>query len=90
MHMASDDDVVHTEREPIGSVLNGFGIHPLEKGDTVLEAFILIKILDEQGNSSWSFRTTSEPNNEELLGALLVQVDVLRRSLTDAWFPLDE
>ncbi|MEV8506808.1 hypothetical protein AB0368_18630 [Actinoplanes sp. NPDC051475] len=75
------DDV----RIPIDEALPGFKLHPLEPGWTPLEAFVLVKCLDEDGDHSWSFRTTNPLNLEELLGALTVQVEVLRRKLVSHW-----
>ena len=72
-------------RIPIGDALPGFKLHPLEAAWTPLEAFVLIKCLDEDGDHSWSFRTTNPLNLEELLGALTVQVEVLRRKLASHW-----
>jgi hypothetical protein len=60
-------------------------IHPFEAGEVPLSAFVLVKVLDSDGSPSWSFRTTEPPNREELLGALTVQVDLLRKSLLDDW-----
>ena len=77
----SDDD----DRQPIGNVLPGFRLHPLEPGWTPLQAFVLIKALDEDGEAAWSFRTSEVLNLEELLGALTVQVDILRRKLARNW-----
>ena len=73
------------KRVPIGDALSGLEIHALDPGDTPLEAFVLIKMLDDEGQPSWSYRTTSRLNREELLGALTVQVDVLRKELRDEW-----
>jgi hypothetical protein len=72
-------------RVPITEVLSGLSIHPLEPGETPLEAFVLIKCLDAEGDPSWSYRTTNRLNREELLGALTVQVDVLRHELRAEW-----
>jgi hypothetical protein len=41
--------------------------------------------LDADGDVGWSYRTTNRLNREELLGALTVQVDVLRKELRDEW-----
>jgi hypothetical protein len=60
-------------------------LHPLEPGHTAIEAFVLVKVLDEGGKVSWAYRTTNRLNREELLGALTVQVDVLRKELRDEW-----
>jgi hypothetical protein len=75
------DDV----RVPVSEVLSGLAIHPLEPGETALEAFVLIKCLDAEGHAGWSYRTTNRLNREELLGALTVQVDVLRHELRHEW-----
>ena len=72
-------------RVPVADVLAGLEVHPLEPGDTPVEAFVLIKLLDRDGRVSWSYRTTNALNREELLGALMVQVDVLRKELRDEW-----
>jgi hypothetical protein len=77
--------VAEEERKPIGEVLPGLTLHPLQDSWTPLDAFVLIKSLDADGESSWSFRTTSKLNLEELLGELMVQTEVLRRRLVDRW-----
>ncbi|UWP86906.1 hypothetical protein [Dactylosporangium fulvum] len=66
-------------------VLRGLEVHPLEPGETAVEAFVLIKVLDSQGDIAWSYRTTNRLSREELLGALIVQVDLLRKELRDEW-----
>jgi hypothetical protein len=63
------------ERHDIAEVLRGFKIHPLDPDEVPLEVFLLIKARDSEGRDSWSYRTTKRPNREELLGALMVQVD---------------
>ncbi|WP_345802875.1 hypothetical protein AAIB33_07275 [Microbacterium sp. AZCO] len=73
------------ERVPIADALSGLEVHPLEKGETAIEAFVLIKTLDRDGNVSWGYRTTNRLNREELLGALVVQVAVLKKELRDEW-----
>lgn len=72
-------------RIPLADALPGMGIHPLEDGEVPISAFLLIKLLDEDGDPSWSFRTTEAPNQEELLGALMIQVDLLKASLLSDW-----
>lgn len=73
------------ERRPIDEVLPGFTLHPLENGWTPLQAFVLVKSLDDEGESRWSFRTSEPFNLEELLGALTVQTDMLRNRLVSMW-----
>jgi hypothetical protein len=73
------------ERQPMAEVLPGQSIHPLQPGWTALEAFVLVKCLDESGRSSWVYRTTNPLNREELLGALNVQVGILKKELMEEW-----
>lgn len=73
------------ERSPIEQVLPGMSLHPLEKGWTPLQAFVLVKALDDDGDPAWCFRTSEQLNLEELLGALTLQVDLLRRKLVKLW-----
>jgi hypothetical protein len=73
------------ERVPIEEALPGFKLHPLDDGWTPLHAFVLVKALDGDGASSWSFRTSEPLNLEELLGALTVQVEILKERLVTEW-----
>jgi hypothetical protein len=73
------------DRVPIGEVLSELQLRPLPEDWTPVEAFVLIKCVDSDGDAQWAYRTTSAPNREELLGALTVQVDVLRKELLDEW-----
>ena len=73
------------ERVPIEEALPGFKIHRLDEGWTPLQAFVLIKALDDEGDPVWSFRTSESFNLEELLGALVVQQETLRRKLVREW-----
>ena len=72
-------------RRPIAEVLGGLEIHPLDAKWSPMEAFVLVNCLDEDGRSTWSYRTTHPMNREELLGALVVHVDLLRKELIDEW-----
>lgn len=74
------------KRHPIGEVLSNFEIHGLPPGWTALEGIVLVKCLDEEGVSSWAFRTTPGVNDEELLGALTVRTDLLRKELLEAYW----
>jgi hypothetical protein len=44
-------------------------------------------VLDADGDITWSFRHTesSSPNREELLGALSVQIELLKNWLVEEW-----
>lgn len=80
--MAADEG---KERMLITDVLGPVRIHPLPERWTPVEAIVLIKSLDEEGHSSWCYRTTHPPNREELLGALIAHTDLLRKELLDEW-----
>jgi hypothetical protein len=72
------------ERMPISTVLPGVRLHPLEYGARPTFVFALIKYQDAEGEG-WSYRTSGAPNREELLGALNVQYEVLKRELMRDW-----
>ena len=73
------------ERLPIEQVLPGHRLHPMDVGWTPLASFHLIKCLDDDGDVTWSFRTSEPLNLEELIGALVVQTETLRRKLVRQW-----
>jgi hypothetical protein len=72
-------------REPVEQVLAGLQLHPLPEGWAPLEGIVLVKCLDQEGHPSWAFRTTAGLNDEELLGALTVRMDLLRKELLEAF-----
>jgi hypothetical protein len=73
------------DRVPVAEVLRGLEVHKLDVNWTPVEAFVLVKCLDENGESCWAFRTTNRLNREELFGALQIQADVLRNKLVAEW-----
>ena len=73
------------DRIPVAEVLVGMALAPLPSDWTPVEALVLIKCLDEEGSSTWCYRTTAPPNREELLGALVVQMELLRKELLEEW-----
>ena len=73
------------ERVPVEQVMTGMTLQQLPEGWTPVEGLVLMKCLDEEGHSVWVYRTTAVPNREELLGALIVHTDLLRRELAGDW-----
>jgi hypothetical protein len=73
------------ERISVGEALKGLMIYPLEDAWTALDCLVLIKCLDEEGNSTWAFRATRGLNREELLGALTVHREFLLQELLEEW-----
>ncbi|MBC7631580.1 hypothetical protein [Aeromicrobium sp.] len=78
-------DDIEEARMPVGQVLNGLTIHPLADGDRALSAFVMVKVADPDGDTGWAFRTTEPPNLEELLGALMIQVELVKKSILEEW-----
>lgn len=77
--------------EPIGQVLgDGFRVPPLLPGWTALEGIVLVKCLNADGRSSWAFRETEGLNDEELIGALTVQLDLMRQRVIEMYDEEDE
>jgi hypothetical protein len=74
-----------TERVPISDVIPDVAIHPLADGWTPLETFLLVKCLDNDGDATWSFRTSVRMNRQELLGALTVQMELLKKEFMEEW-----
>ncbi len=77
---------VDDDRAPVGEVLGeGFLVPRLPKGWTPLEGIVLVKCLDDEGHSSWAFRMTRGVNDEELLGALTVRLELAKRETVDLY-----
>lgn len=77
--MSSPDRVSLSELFPHATVT------PLGEGEAVENAFLLLQCTDSEGERTWSYRTTGQFNLEELLGALTVQVELVRQELLRAW-----
>jgi hypothetical protein len=77
--------VTDEDRIPIEQALPGVTLHRLPASWTPVEALVLIKCLDEDGDVTWCYRTSAKPNREELLGALVVHTDLLRKELLEEW-----
>jgi hypothetical protein len=71
--------------QPIGEVLRGLEIEPVPNGWTVVDALVLVKCLNAEGEPIWSLRFTDGLNSEELLGALQIQVELLKRGILEDW-----
>ncbi|MFC0038438.1 hypothetical protein [Actinomadura rayongensis] len=69
----------------IGEALPGIEVLPLPERWTALGGIVLVKCLDEEGHPSWAFRTTDGFSDEELLGALTIRTDMLRRDCLAAY-----
>jgi hypothetical protein len=46
---------------------------------------VLIKAADEDGDATWAWRDTGNLSDEELIGALTVQLELLKRGVLSTW-----
>jgi len=77
--------------EPIGQVLgDNFRVPSLPDGWTALDGIVLVKCLNEDGRAAWSFRETEGLNEEEVIGALTVQLDLMRERTKALYIGDDE
>ncbi|GEA84842.1 hypothetical protein GCM10009774_33160 [Cellulomonas gelida] len=82
----SDDSEQDDDRLPAEEALPNLRLHPLDDEDDWDFAFVMIRLKSRQGSDpGWAYRTSSAPNRTELLGALQMQVDLLRRELLAEW-----
>ncbi len=69
----------------VGEALSTMQIRPLPTGWSPLEAFVLVKCIDESGRANWLFRTTSGINDEELLGSMVIQTELIKADILRSW-----
>lgn len=77
-----DADAYNEPRTPIGDALPGMEIHALK--DPADFVFVLARTKDADG-SGWCYRRSAAPNREELLGALMIQAEILKREIAAEW-----
>jgi hypothetical protein len=58
---------------------------PVPDGWTVVDALVVAKSLNAEGEPIWSLRFTDGLNSEELLGSLEIQVQLLKRDIFNNW-----
>lgn len=80
--MEANKDPLRDEPEevllPIEDVLPGARILDLPEGTSWVGLLILVRTRDESGQPGWSVRRTEGLTDEELLGMVTVQADMLR------------
>jgi hypothetical protein len=69
---------------PAAEVVRGLTVGTgLPQSWTPVAAIVLVKCLDEDGEPTWAFRTSDGLNDEELLGALTVRLELLKQHLLE-------
>lgn len=58
-------------------------LEPLLDDWTAIGVVALIKCIDRDGSESWSFRTSEDLNDEEVLGALTVRTEMAKAWLVE-------
>ncbi|MCO1580893.1 MULTISPECIES: hypothetical protein [unclassified Crossiella] len=72
-------------RQSVGQVLRGLELFPLPDGWTPIEALAVVKCLDASGTPTWCTRRTAGINDEELLGTMVLQSELLKRDILSDW-----
>lgn len=79
------------KRYPVAEVFPNIEVDGdlVREGESVEFAFLVFKLVGpDDSEAGWSYRTTAAPNREELLGALEIKIEALKRQITaDAEFP---
>lgn len=68
----------------------GLDLPPLEPEHIPLEAVVLIKCLDEDGEPTIEIRSTDGLNSWDRIGMLTVALDVTREQAASCWRPTDD
>jgi hypothetical protein len=76
--MDHDDSERVSATEVVRGLTVGSG---LPQSWTPVAAIVLVKCLDEDGEATWAFRTSDGLNDEELLGALTVRLELQKKYL---------
>lgn len=80
--MAKPNELGHL---PIGEVFQGAYLSPLPDGCVVETMIVFTKLRLGDGESTWQWRSPGLTNREELLGALIMQVEMLKENLLESW-----
>lgn len=76
------------EDVPIGEVLPGIRIGELPDNGIPISALVLVKYLDPtEESTAWAIRSTGDLNDQETLGALIMESDRLRDHILEGWRP---
>lgn len=74
-----------SERLPIGDVFPGVYLAPLPGNCVAETVFVFTRVRFDDGTTEWSWVSPGITNQEELLGALIMQVEMLKASLLESW-----
>jgi hypothetical protein len=78
------------EYKPAGEVLGSAKLVPLPDSAMVVDAVVLIKAMDADGDVGWYTRFTEDLSTVEAVGALTVACDLERRRALSIYEPEDD
>jgi hypothetical protein len=70
-----------TEKFKVGPI----ELNALPDGWTPIAATAIVKCLDEDAKPTWCIRTSDDMTDEELLGVLVIEQDLVRQRMLDAY-----
>lgn len=74
-----------TKYVPAAEVLRGIELAELTEGWTPIDAIVLIRCIDAEGNTGWLQRISAGVGTAEVVGALVCSADTLRKRYCDNW-----
>ncbi|WP_111765332.1 hypothetical protein [Nakamurella deserti] len=77
-----DEGSVKRELVPVNDLVDNLATTPLDADDTADGAFIVLKVIFEDGLENDGFRVIGDITDEELIGALAVQIELLQVQLS--------
>lgn len=77
-------------RIPIGNALPGIEIVPLPDGVVPIEAIVLVKVVDVEGDPTWVIRYPRNTTNAEDLGALEAAAAISRNGAIQAFADVED
>lgn len=75
---------------PIGDALPGLEIRELMPKSVPLAAVLIIKVIDENGDTAWALRETPGVDSVEELGALYTLLKRSERAFNERWRAFEE
>ena len=80
--MAEPDGLEHV---PIGDVFPGVRLAQLPTGCVAETVFVFTKVRFDDETTAWRWLSPGITNQEELLGALIMQVEMLKTQMLEYW-----
>lgn len=79
-----------TNYKPVGEVLNTLSVLQLPENCIALDAVIVVKALDADGNVTWHTRYTEAPHAIEFLGALEAACMLIKQDIFNQYNSVGE